>query len=209
MWRRDIDMENTKLKCVLVVVMLLMLVLGACNSNTAKSESYSEVVEIDGQSLTITLDENNLSAGTITSENGTYTFEYGASGNNIVFTITYPDGCVFSQTEISGGFAMPAEYDSGERKSKGYIDLFSLTWSIDGVMDNARGTNNSGSPSILLALALIGVGAWNLFGTRSVWWLSRGWWYKNAEPSDLGLMLYRIAGVFLIFAGIICVTASF
>ena len=73
-------MANIKRKCVLIVVMLLALVLGACNSNTAKSDPYSEVVEIDGQSLTITLDENNLSAGTITSENGTYTFEYGVPG---------------------------------------------------------------------------------------------------------------------------------
>ena len=51
-------MANIKRKCVLIVVMLLALVLGACNSNTAKSDPYSEVVEIDGQSLTITLDEN-------------------------------------------------------------------------------------------------------------------------------------------------------
>lgn len=154
-------MANIKRKCVLIVVMLLALVLGACNSNTAKSDPYSEVVEIDGQSLTITLDENNLSAGTITSENGTYTFEYGVSGNSIVFTVNYPDGYVFSQTEINGGFATPAEYNSIERKNKGYIDLFSLNYSIEGVMDNARGTSNNGSPSILLALALIGVGAWN------------------------------------------------
>ena len=202
-------MANIKRKCVLIVVMLLALVLGACNSNTAKSDPYSEVVEIDGQSLTITLDENNLSAGTITSENGTYTFEYGVSGNSIVFTVNYPDGYVFSQTEINGGFATPAEYNSIERKNKGYIDLFSLNYSIEGVMDNARGTSNNGSPSILLALALIGVGAWNFFEARSVWYLFRGWWYKNAEPSDLALMLYRLAGVFLIFAGIICAIASF
>lgn len=202
-------MANIKRKCVLIVVMLLALVLGACNSNTAKSDPYSEVVEIDGQSLTITLDENNLSAGTITSENGTYTFEYGVSGNSIVFTVNYPDGYVFSQTEINGGFATPAEYNSIERKNKGYIDLFSLNYSIEGVMDNARGTSNNGSPSILLALALIGVGAWNFFEARSVWYLFRGWWYKNAEPSDLALMLYRIAGVFLIFAGIIYAIAPF
>ena len=88
-------MANIKRKRVLIVAMLLTLILGACNGNTAKSEPYSEVVEIDGQSLTITLDENNSSAGTITSENGTYTFEYGVSGNNIVFTVTYPDGYVF------------------------------------------------------------------------------------------------------------------
>ena len=31
----------------------------------------------------------------------------------------------------------------------------------------------------------------------------------NAEPSDLALMLYRIAGVFLIFVGIICAIVSF
>lgn len=202
-------MANIKRKCVLIVVMLLALVLGACNSNTAKSDPYSEVVEIDGQSLTITLDENNLSAGTITSENGTYTFEYGVPGNSIVFTVNYPDGYVFSQTEINGGFATPAEYNSIERKNKGYIDLFSLNYSIEGVMDNARGTSNNGSPSILLALALIGVGAWNFFEARSVWYLFRGWWYKNAEPSDLALMLYRIAGVFLIFAGIIYAIAPF
>lgn len=209
MWRMDINMENIKWKCVLIVLMLLALVLGACNSNTAKAELYSEAVEIDGQSLIITLDENNLSFGTITSENGTYTFEYGVSGNNIVFTVTYPDGRCFSQTEISGVFTTSAEYDSGERRNKDYIDIFALNLGIERVMDNARGTSNSGSPSIFLALALISIGVWNLFGARNVWWFSHGWWYKNAEPSDLALVLYRIAGVFLIFAGIICAIASF
>ena len=92
-------MANIKRKCVLIVVMLLVLVLGACNSNTAKSDPYSEVVEIDGQSLTITLDENNLSAGTITSENGTYTFEFPETA--LFLQLTTPMDMYFPKQKLT------------------------------------------------------------------------------------------------------------
>ena len=54
----------------------------------------------------------------------------------------------------------------------------------------------------------VGLGVWNLFAPKSAWWLARGWWYKNAEPSDLAIAAYRIGGVCLLIAGVICAIAA-
>ena len=59
-----------------------------------------------------------------------------------------------------------------------------------------------------ISLLLLGLGAWNLFAPKSAWWLARGWWYKNAEPSDLAIAAYRIGGVCLLIAGVICAIAA-
>lgn len=115
---------------------------------------------------------------------------------------------VYEQTNISGGIATPADYDGAERSAKGYLDGFSLVWGIEGAADQARNTRSGGGPSPFLALLLLGLGAWNLFAPKSAWWLARGWWYKNAEPSDLAIAAYRIGGVCLLIAGVICAIAA-
>lgn len=60
-------------------------------------------------------------------------------------------------------------------------------------------------PSPLLVIALFGLGAWNLISPQSAWWLAHGWWYKDGEPSDLALILYRLAGAFMILVGVVCI----
>lgn len=102
---------------------------------------------------------------------------------------------------VSGGS------DSKAIKEQGYIDGFSLVWGIERAMD-ARNSHGRGLASPFLAFVLIIIGAWYTFAPRSAWWLARGWWYKNAEPSNLAIGFYRIGGCLLILIGIICAIAA-
>lgn len=185
---------------IFALLACFLLSLTACGK--ADPVVQTQAIEAGGQSLIVQFDENTLSAGIIQAENGEYAFEYDGHGG---LTIVYPDGYVYTQTAVNGGIGFPADYDAAERESKGYVDGFSLHWGLETAMDNARGALRSGgSPNLLLALLLLALGAWNLFAPRSSWQLSHGWRYKNAEPSDLALTLYRLGGILLIFAGVLC-----
>lgn len=196
-------MEDAMPIRIIAYTLLCLLLFSACAAPA--SEAKVETVSVDGATLAVTFDPGTLSAGTIQTEHGQYTFRY-ESPDTIV--IQYPDGYVYEQTNISGGIATPADYDGAERIAKGYLDGFSLVWGIEGAADQARNTRAGSGPSPFLALLLLGLGAWNLFAPKSAWWLARGWWYKNAEPSDLAIAAYRIGGVCLLIAGVICAIAA-
>lgn len=72
----------------------------------------------------------------------------------------------------------------------------------------AAGGRSRSGPSPVLAFVLMALGAWNLLAPKSAWWISRGWWYRNAQPSDLALGFYRVTGVLLLGAGLICAQAA-
>ena len=61
---------------------------------------------------------------------------------------------------------------------------------------------------LLLAIALLALGAWNTFAPRTAWYLSRGWQFKNAEPSELALGMHVLSGVVLLIAGAICLLSA-
>jgi hypothetical protein len=187
----------------IVTVLLLLCTLSACSKKP--EEPVPQDIEIVGQQGTITFEPGNRSAGTITLESGSYSFAYDMKGT---LTLTYPDGYVYTQTNINGAYGTPPDYDAAEREAKGYPDGLSLAWGIERAKEQDSGRGR-GTATPLLALCLLGVGAWNLFAPRSAWWLGWGWRYRNAEPSDLAIGLYRVGGGVLIFMGIICAIAAF
>jgi len=196
-------MKKTILRMLAVC---LLVFLTACRPDSA-SEPYTETVDIDGQSLLIRFDEGNWSAGTIASDNGEYTFAFSHTAQGSRITIVYPDGFVYESTEMDGAYATPAGYDPEAVKSKGYVDGFSLRWSIEHARENGQGRRGSG-PSPLLAAALLGLGAWNLLAPKSVWRLCGGWRYRNAEPSKAALVVHGLAGALLLFLGAVCLLAQ-
>ncbi len=190
----------------MIPALTVFFLLSLCACDKAAPLPQTQDIEVDGQLLVVRFDEHMLSAGTVTAENGEYKFEYDGRGG---LTIVYPDGYVYTQTTVNMGTRFPSGYDAAERKDKGYVDGYSLHWGLESVMDNARGALQSGgSPSLLLSFLLLSLGAWNLFAPRSSWRLSRSRWRKSAEPSELTLTIYRLGGVLLIFAGIICGLAA-
>ncbi len=194
--------EREKMKKYLfsALVILLLLSLAACG---AREERRTKQIEVEGQTLTITFDEGNRSAGVITAANGDYAFSYDTSG---ALTIVYPDGSVCTAQDMNGAVAFPADYDASERTDAGYIDAFSLWFVLQGAMSDPQRTQSGAS--LPLAFLLLGLGVWALAAPRSLWWLSSGWRYRNAEPSDLALGLYRGLGAAFLIGGIICALAS-
>ena len=54
-----------------------------------------------------------------------------------------------------------------------------------------------------MGLLLIPVGLFLLISPRTVWYLSHGWRFKNAEPSDLALGLNRLGGGAALVIGVL------
>lgn len=61
----------------------------------------------------------------------------------------------------------------------------------------------------LLAIILIIMGVFNTAAPSLSWYIGYGWRFKNAEPSDSVLVLNRIVGIVLIFAGVLSFFISF
>ena len=139
--------------------------------------SYGAPYTIDTQSRTI-------SDGTYT-----YGYEYAASGSSVSFT--YPDGNVYS-----------ADYDY----NSGYTDPLSLCYALASPRETERAAS-SGSNHPFVALLLCGVGIFNLAAPKASWYLSYGWRFKDAEPSDAAITLSRIGGGIAVVIGVIMLIA--
>ena len=51
------------------------------------------------------------------------------------------------------------------------------------------------------------MGIFNAAAPRAAWYLSYGWRYKDAEPSDAALVVARLGGAAAITAGVILLLA--
>ncbi|HIR50701.1 MAG TPA: hypothetical protein IAA53_05370 [Candidatus Avoscillospira avicola] len=70
-------------------------------------------------------------------------------------------------------------------------------------MDHSVERSASGkyvAPGLLLIL----LGVVNAAFPRAMWYLSYGWRFKNAEPSDAALLVGRAGGAVVAVAGVIC-----
>jgi hypothetical protein len=52
-------------------------------------------------------------------------------------------------------------------------------------------------------LCLIGLGVLAFMNPQAVWYLTDGWKFRDAEPSDLGLLAARLPGVGMVIGGIV------
>lgn len=157
-----------------------------------------------GAPYTIDTEGRTISDGTYT-----YGYEYAASGSSVSFT--YPDGNVYSagiQSANSSGAggvsagSVSADYDY----SSGYTDPLSLCYALASPRETKRAAS-SGSNHPFVALLLCGVGIFNLAAPKVSWYLSYGWRFKDAEPSDAAITLSRIGGGIAVVIGVIMLIA--
>ena len=157
-----------------------------------------------GAPYTIDTEGRTISDGTYT-----YGYEYAASGSSVSFT--YPDGNVYSagiQSANSSGAggvsagSVSADYDY----SSGYTDPLSLCYALASPRETERAAS-SGSNHPFVALLLCGVGIFNLAAPKASWYLSYGWRFKDAEPSDAAITLSRIGGAIAVVIGVIMLIA--
>ena len=148
---------------------------------------------------TVTLNRNGIDyAFTVDTENctisdGQYTYTYTVNGDHT--TITYPNGARYYWTQ------------NGMFGSGGWDDHYDPQTYTDGdiLMDvlsvNAPREKRGNVPA---GIILILLGIFDAACPRCAWYLSYGWRFKNAEPSDTVLVVSRISGVVAIVIGFVC-----
>ena len=53
-------------------------------------------------------------------------------------------------------------------------------------------------------------GLFSMFAPETAWQMSEGWKYKNVQPSEMNLLMYRLGGVFTVLIGIgFCLGAQY
>lgn len=55
----------------------------------------------------------------------------------------------------------------------------------------------------LISLLFFAMGILNIFFPTVSWYLSHGWQYKDAEPSDISLFMCRLSGIVAIILSIV------
>lgn len=181
-------------KAVIFFMAGLFLLLAGCSIKETAKTDYAATV--DGHDIVVSFPEGTKSEGTITSGNDTYSFSYSYDGT---FSVIYPNGYEYSQKDMNGAIASSWPYTETAQEL-GYIHGASLARGVSSV--NTKTTNTKTFP-VILSLLITAAGICFVCSPKSIWWLSKGWWYKNAEPSDLGLIVYRLLGCVLAFIGII------
>lgn len=183
---------------IFALIFAAAMLLAGC-----KKEPAPTVYAIDVYGATYIVDTENC---TISDGTYTYGYEYAASGSSVSFT--YPDGNVYSagistaNSSGAGGVsagAISADYDY----SSGYTDPLTLYRALTSPRE--KGKVSDTNP--LVALLLCGVGIFNLAAPKASWYLSYGWRFKDAEPSDAAITLSRIGGGIAIVIGVIMLIA--
>ena len=185
-----------KLTSILLLLLCFNLLFSGCAKETATSVDYFTTV--NGQDITISFPAGTRSEGSIKSDNGVYSFSYSDDGS---FSVVYPNGDSYSHRNINGGVASSADFDYDKIIALGYIDGLSLERAVQEASRPVSSSTKAVSP--ILSALVVAVGVWFTWKPKSVWWLARGWMFKNVEPSDLAFGVYRGIGIIIVTIGII------
>lgn len=191
------------MKKLIPLLLLAALLLSACVWEDLSPSREPYTWGNDGKTYYI-----DPEAGTITCGAHTYRFEI----ERTTITITYPNGARYIMTveqELSyGGYTM--DFDTSDITENGYENGEDLMAAVEQYLPSQDTQTVSGTDvlGILCGLALCGVGLWGLLAPHSAWYVSHGWRYKDAEPSDTALMVEGVVGVIAIVGGIIIIVLS-
>lgn len=171
---------------LMLFTVLCLLLLAACGADTGDPNVYD--VEYGGKTYTVDLINQTISVDG-------YTCSFHVTGNEYDrrFTVTYPNGATYSGAGWAGSHSDdfdPEQYVSGD-----------TLWNV---LEQDRPGTRQNSNHAGLGILLLIFGVIEAVFPQGSWWLSHGWRYKNAEPSDLALGLGRAAGILMIVIGVIC-----
>lgn len=171
----------------LLIVVCMVGLLFACAAQS--------VTTIDGIALEF-LDDGR------TIRYGEQTYIYSTDSKTI--TIEYPNGYLYTytsldQSQYSGQWSYQLDAPGFLSGSElGYIDEDVLVTELQNHAKKGR------APAMLIpALLLASVGLGLAVKPKNLWYVTEGWKFKNAEPSDAALGLYRFMGIALIVFGAI------
>jgi len=164
---------------LLVLVVALVICLSAC---AFFEEKIDPAAGVDTENKSVTI--------------GTHVYRYTLLGDtrNWELTIWYPDGSCY--------ITNPYQNDSNITTWNGGSD-YAEAKDLAAMIRRAEGLDVKREPRpILLPLLLLGTGIFCIAKPYESWWLSHGWRYKNAEPSEAALHMSRLGGVAVILIAV-------
>jgi len=75
-------------------------------------------------------------------------------------------------------------------------------------VSNQRRGGSGSFGRILLGLVVIGVGMLVTAFPEGAWYLTHGWRFQNAEPSDAALIFERFGGIVTVIVGIVMIVSG-
>lgn len=177
---------NTKL----LLPLLLLLALCACGAQDAGNAPYTETR--NGKDYVV-----DREAGTVSDGQYTYAFTFSGDSARYDLQITYPDGSSYwwTQSDNMGYGGWSEDYDEHRYVSG---DVLREVLAAKAPKAPAASGGHAGAGLLLLLLGLFGA----VF-PRTAWYLSCGWRFKNAEPSDAALLAGRAGGAFAAVLGVV------
>lgn len=169
-------------------LLFLLLLLFSFTSCSSKNSDDPETIVINDEIYTV--DPVN---GDIAHEDDLY--HYTIDGDTI--TITYPDTSTYWHTYVDEGSWHSGSSDNYNPESAGYVEGSVL---MD-VIARSQQDDNVLSNSVLAFLCFF-LGAFYAIAPREAWYIGHGWWFKDAEPTRLALILGRVAGIFVALFGL-------
>ncbi len=180
-------MKKKKWFLVISVLVIILSCVGLCACS--REEPGPKTVVYNGK--TYTIDEE---AGTISDNKYTYTYEVSGSGSSASYRILYPNGSSYYWT-WSGNMGHGGWSDDYDETL--YEDGHTLVNMLD--MEQPRESEPKNVPVIILLLI---VGIFNTAAPQAAWYLSDGWRFKDAEPSETALDLTRFGGIVAIIIAV-------
>lgn len=145
---------------------------------------------------TYTIDEEAM---TISDGEHTYRYEVNGGGSSVNYRIIYPNGSTYYWTW------------SGNMGHGGWSDDYDETRYVEGrVLMNVLETQmprESEPKNVLMIIFLLGAGIFNVAAPKTSWYLSDGWRFKDAEPSEAALEWGRFVGILLIVIAVFMILA--
>ena len=177
------------MKKILVISICLITIACLCSCSYSLSTQTYDVVKNE---TIFTVDIEN---GTIFDGTNTYQYILSSTASGHKIDITFPDGSTYWwKTQGNSGYG-------------GWSDDYDETRYISGdILCNVleeKIPKQYSAKSIFIILAFSVIGIFNIVSPRTAWYLSYGWRYKNAEPSDIALVLCRCSGIFAFVLAII------
>jgi len=174
----------------LLLTLSLLALIAGCEYVPEETEHIYKVFLNDEEYLV------DYAKGTITHDGAVYEYTFDDDS----YSITYPNGASYWMNSdgmfTNGGWS--DNYDANT-----YVSGETLEEVITTAHHLRNSNRGSFKGNFLVGLLVIGIGVLTISFPKTHWFMSWGWRYKNAEPSNAALTMSVITGVIIIIAGVI------
>lgn len=181
---------------LLIPILLLVWILCGCSTYHAPTGGMVVTEVENGPSYTI-----DFNLKTIRYEGILYQYSVSKNGDDISYTITYPNGGVYFHNSIGNIISAGGNEDYDETayvSGEELVEILSHHYFISHLAPHAG--------HYLMLILCLAIGAFDLFFPETAWQLAhlfRSWQYESIEPSEAGITWTRVGGVITMVLGVI------